>query len=98
MLAHCGGRTMPAVFLSLSKKWGGRREKPALDSGRITPKKKHSRLPNPRKCLSDAGACVVCVGGGKFPKIYGANIPQIYSFCAKELAKTILPRIFAAKL
>lgn len=30
--------------------------------------------------------------------IYGAEIPQIYSFCAKKLAKTVLPRIFAAKL
>lgn len=30
--------------------------------------------------------------------IYGADIPQIYSFCAKKLAKTVLPRIFAAKL
>lgn len=35
---------------------------------------------------------------GKFPKIYGSDIPQIYSFCAKKLAKTVLARIFAAKL
>lgn len=24
--------------------------------------------------------------------IYGADIPQIYSFCAKKLAKTVLPQ------
>lgn len=44
----------------------------------------------------------MCSEGGanslKNIAIYGADIPQIYSFCAKELAKTILPRIFAAKL
>lgn len=44
----------------------------------------------------------MCSEGGasslKNIAIYGADIPQIYSFCAKKLAKTVLARIFAAKL
>ena len=76
----------------------GRREKPALDSRKITPKKKALSFAESAKMFVGRGRVCGVWGGGKFPKIYGANIPQIYSFCAKELAKTILPRIFAAKL
>lgn len=44
--------------------------------------------------------CVLRRGANSLKNIviYGADIPQIYSFCAKKLAKTVLPRIFAAKL
>lgn len=51
--------------------------------------------------VAQARVCCVCGGGANPLKnivIYGADIPQIYSFCAKKLAKTVLPRIFAAKL
>lgn len=44
--------------------------------------------------------CVLRGGANSLKNIviYGADIPQIYSFCAKKLAKTVLARIFAAKL
>ena len=97
MLAHCGGRTMPAVFLLLSKKWGVDGRSPPWIRGELLLKKALSFAESAKMFVGRGRVCGVC-GGGKFPKIYGANIPQIYSFCAKELAKTILPRIFAAKL
>lgn len=39
MLAHCGGRTMPAVFLLLSKKWGVDGRSPPWIRGELLLKK-----------------------------------------------------------
>lgn len=38
--------------------------------------------------------CVLRGGANSLKNIviYGADIPQIYSFCAKKLAKTVLPQ------
>lgn len=38
--------------------------------------------------------CVLRGGANSLKNIviYGTDIPQIYSFCAKKLAKTVLPQ------
>lgn len=91
---------MPAVFCCCQKTKRRGNDKFSSISGKIAPKKTPSFV-REVKIFVVAQARVCSEGGANSLKnivIYGANIPQIYSFCVKELAKTVLPRIFAAKL
>lgn len=88
------GVKCPPFFVVAKKQNGGEQYKFSSISGKIAPKKTPSFV-REVKIFVVAQARVCSEGGANSLKnivIYGADIPQIYSFCAKKLAKTVLPQ------